>query len=57
MKIDNGNSLNKIIFIKHKEEENIKKPLLGIKNEEKRADIITIEENRYDRESKRITFI
>ena len=46
--MDEGGSQNQIIYIKYKEEENLKKTLLSIKDEEKIAEITTIEERRID---------
>ena len=46
--MDEGDSQNQIIYIKYKEEENLKKTLLSIKDEEKIAEITTIEERRID---------
>ena len=46
MKMDEEDSPNQIIYIKYKEEENIKKVLLAMKDEGKIAEITTIEEKR-----------
>ena len=48
MKMDDGNFLNQIIYIKYKEEDNVKKALLGMKAQENIAAKTTIEERIID---------
>ena len=48
MKMDDGNFLNQIIYIKYKEEDNVKKALLGMKTQENIAAKTTIEERIID---------
>ena len=56
-KMDGGDSLKHIIYVKYKEEENMKKPLLAMIEEEKIPEITTIEENGYDGVSKGRTYL
>ena len=49
MNMDEGYSQNHIIFFKYKEEENMKKFLIGMKDKKKTIEITKIEERRIDR--------